>query len=467
VDVKFQTLEYGSDQEFHPVEIRFQGSESEGWAIDRNGESHLRLGPGYVLLQSKACGVCSTDLARHHLPFPLPQITGHEVLAVDSDGRRFAIEINASHLARGVKSDCEFCNEGMHTHCPERLVLGIHDLPGGFGPWILAPKDALVPLPDSISDKTALLLEPFAAASHIADICPIDNGMRIAVLGPRRLGQLTIAALTVLRRQVEIDCHVTALTRHQRLADLAKKLGADDAIVFEGTGDKLPLATWDLVIDTTGSPTGLELALRLAAAHVHVKSTHGQPAGGLQHLTEMVVDELCMARLPSRRAEWNDFVHRQAFGAMKKLLWAAKGAPPKELRKRAKITRAQPGNLPRVALRTFDHAICDSLSSADAILRPYADEEASFLRPHGALLLDLPNTERSPVADAIRDRGLCVSTSRCGDMRKALHLLNGDPLGQDLGKILMSDLLPASDIARAFDLAGSPDVIKVGIEQSN
>ena len=382
---------------------------------------------------------------------------------VDADGRRFAVEINASHEARGVDSDCEYCNAGMHTHCPERLVLGIHDLPGGFGPWLLAPREALIPIPDTISDKTALLLEPFAAAFHIEDICPLGNGIRIAVLGPRRLGQLTIAALSVLRRQAEIDCEVTALTRHAHLADLARRLGADHAVVFEGSGDELPSASWDLVIDTTGSPSGLELALRLAADHVHVKSTHGRPAAGLQHLTEMVVDEICMARLPSHRREWRDFVWREDFGPMKQLLWAARREVPKGLGKQARIVHARPSDLTPSSLRTFDHAIADSLAAADAILRPHAGEQASYLRPRGALLLDLEESEEGPLADAIRDQGLCLSTSRCGDMRKALHSLESDPLGSSLGDLLMSDLLPAAELARAFELASDPGVIKVGI----
>ena len=78
---------------------------------------------------------------------------------------------NFRKLARAVEStDCAFCASGLHKHCPERLVLGIHDLPGGFGPWILAPTRAVHRIPDNVPSGTAVLIEPFAAALNaVAD----------------------------------------------------------------------------------------------------------------------------------------------------------------------------------------------------------------------------------------------------------------------------------------------------------
>ena len=84
MDVKFEAAEYQPDGSFAAVEYRFVGNTTEGWWIERKGVSHLQLGPGYRLLQVLQCGVCATDLARRYLPFPLPQITGHELLARDA-----------------------------------------------------------------------------------------------------------------------------------------------------------------------------------------------------------------------------------------------------------------------------------------------------------------------------------------------------------------------------------------------
>ena len=133
-------MEYRSDGSFETRLYRLEGSSEAGWRVFRNDELHLSFGKGYVLLRARSCGVCSTDLARRFLPFPLPQIIGHEVLAVDQDNRRFVAEINASHRSLGQDQvECAYCDHGLPTHCPQRRVLGIHDLPGGFGPFLLAP----------------------------------------------------------------------------------------------------------------------------------------------------------------------------------------------------------------------------------------------------------------------------------------------------------------------------------------
>ena len=183
----FIGLEYHADERVIPARYRWEGSPTEGWQIQREGAHHLDLGPGFRLLRTDRCGVCSTDLDRRFLPFPLPQIIGHEIIALDGASRRHVVEINASHEARGIDHTCPFCLRGLATHCPERRVLGIHDLPGGFGPWVLAPEAAVIPLPDSIGDDTAVLIEPFAAALHAAETIAPSAGERVAVLGPRRL----------------------------------------------------------------------------------------------------------------------------------------------------------------------------------------------------------------------------------------------------------------------------------------
>ena len=55
--------------------------------------------------------------------------------------------------ARGDLVQDAFCDSGIPTHSPTRLVLGIDRLPGGFGPFILAPQNAIVPY-EKISDRT-------------------------------------------------------------------------------------------------------------------------------------------------------------------------------------------------------------------------------------------------------------------------------------------------------------------------
>jgi threonine dehydrogenase-like Zn-dependent dehydrogenase len=276
--VAFIAPEYQVDASVRPVAYRFTGSEADGWEITREGAAPVLLGPGYRLLRTSHCGVCTTDLARTHLPFPLPQVIGHEIVAIDGDGQAVVVEINASHAARAVASSCAYCTYGLASHCPERLVLGIHDLPGGFGPWLLAPVGGVLRLPATIDPWTATLVEPFAAALHAVRVVTRVPRRRIAVLGPRRLGMLVVAALAAWRRRTNATYEIVALARRAELRALARALGADDAV----DATTAPPAVAEVVIETTGHPDGLLDALALASTEVHLKTTCGTPAGGLE-----------------------------------------------------------------------------------------------------------------------------------------------------------------------------------------
>ena len=303
--IAFSASEYQCDGSIRLVPYAFTGSVEDGWEIQRDGRLHVTLGPGYRLLRTSHCGVCATDLARQHLPFGLPQITGHEVVAaadVDACVRApLVVEINASHVGRGLPRSqwCAYCRAGLGTHCPARLVVGIHDVPGGFSPWLLAPVGNVMKVPAAIDPTTATFVEPFAAALHAVTTIDPADGDRIAVLGPRRLGSLIIAALAAWRVRSGRRYEILAITRRVEMAALARALGADDTL--EASKAERMHALAEVVVETTASPAGFGLALQLATREVHVKSTTGRPTLGLANLTALVVDEIAL--VPFRDAE--------------------------------------------------------------------------------------------------------------------------------------------------------------------
>jgi Zn-dependent alcohol dehydrogenases len=239
-------------------------------------------------LKTVRCGICATDLSRKFLPFPLPQVIGHEVVAKDPDsGEHFVVEINDTYAARGDAMQDMFCAMGLPTHSPDRMVLGIDRLPGGFGPYILAPVNGIVPI-KTVDVGVAALIEPFAATLHAVTSSPPRPGDRVAVLGPGRLGLLLIAALHAYRRSHGTGFSIAALSTHEYLLDLSQKLGAGHVVnLNESRIDSLK-NSFDLLYDTTGSPSGFESALTLARREIHLKSTHGLPVQGLAHMTELV-----------------------------------------------------------------------------------------------------------------------------------------------------------------------------------
>jgi len=469
--IEFDALDYSADQRFAAARYLIDGDEASGWRVHRDGDLVLELGPGYRLLQTHQCGICSTDLARHFLPFPLPQVIGHEVIATDGEGRRYVVEINASHEARGVAHDCPFCRAGLATHCPERLVLGIHDLPGGFGPWILAPIKSCLVIPDSVPDSAAVLVEPFAAALHgVQQIAPRDRDC-IAVLGPRRLGMLVVAALAGVRareRQAGRDFGIAAIARDPALLPMASSFGATQTHHLSPDAPALADHSFDVVVDTTGNPDGLTTAVRLAKREVHLKSTHGQPACGLQHLTELVVDELSIEPFPMDQREAHSGIwQRLAIGERPRVAWLAVQDPPSWLEEIADVVRGPaealadhyaglPSGLPRA-----DVAVVDTPLAADAAIRPHSGSEASLVRPRGAVLVHPDaNVRDSVLLQAVVGRGLRLTSSRCGDFRSALDLLASDSELRCIGDRLVTHHFVADDLEAAFRVAGSRACVK-------
>ena len=443
--VGFDASEYQADGSIARVPYTIAGTPDDGWEVQRGGAVHVRLGPGYRLLRTSHCGVCATDLARRHLPFPLPQVTGHEVVAVEDDGTPVVIEINASHAARGLTTPCAYCAGGLPTHCPERLVLGIHDLPGGFGPWLLAPIAAVLPLPSDVTPRMATFVEPFAAALHGARVATRVPRERIAVLGPRRLGMLVIAALGAWRRRTGASYEILALARRPELRTLARRLGADDA----PDPDALAPGSVDVVIDTTGNPAGFERALALARAEVHLKTTCGEPSAGLVQTTAMVVDEVALAADPMGTPPAGGPPFRTVLTLDPDRLLAAQGLRP--------VDRDALSSTPFGAA---DVVVVPSLDAVDAVIRPVAGVERGLVRPRGVIVVG-GDAARGPLAAALA-RGVVVTTSRCGDFRAALDLLPDVP---DLVEALVTAALPAERLDEAFAAAASPMHTKVVVTQ--
>jgi len=468
--VAFEAFDYTRDDAFVRSRYEFEGGREEGWAVTRNGEKHLSLGPGHRLLRTLLCGICSTDIARRFLPFPLPQILGHEVVATDPDsGGRYVVEINDTCEARGDAHPDAFCAAGLPTHCPGRMVLGIDRLPGGFGPYILAPVNAVIPA-DKIPLRTAALVEPFAAALHAVDTSRPLKGDRIAVIGTGRLGSLIIAALAAWRKSSGTECSITALALGAWRADHAVKMGADDAVDMEQVKPETMKNNFDLVFEATGSPGGLESALIMARREVHLKSTHGQPFFGLKHLTELVVDELSLLPYSKETLDYKweheNRKNEKVYSAPGAASDTAAGGmdlftgPPLEAAALLGSGRFQ-GRLPR-----FDIGIASSVEEIDGIIRPDARNENSLVRPRGGILYR-GNGGDNPLLGFLAS-GRRIRTSRCGDFHRAIALLVENPaVAETMTGWLITHEAGEADLPQAYRKAKDSDMLKILIRHDS
>jgi threonine dehydrogenase-like Zn-dependent dehydrogenase len=463
MSIKFKAQEYTSDDTFINSEYEFSGSEASGWKILRNGSIYLELGAGYKLLKTRLCGVCSTDLDRRFLPFPLPQITGHEVVAEDSDGKKYAVEINDTDSARGESHPDIFCMSGIPTHSPTRKVLGIDRLPGGFGHFILAPKFAAIEIGD-VPEMTAVLTEPFAAALQAVIASPPKDGVEVAVLGPRRLGSLLIAALVGYRNMTGKNFKITALARHDHLLKLAMELGADKSIDLRTVNEKELEKRFQIVYDTTSKPEGFVTAMKYSYSEVHLKSTNGQDVCGIKKMTELVVDELSI--LPYNEENLN-FAWEITPWKNDKIFISnsLKNSIHLKTQKSYSMNVEDAVNLLHTdefkdRLPRFDIGIAGNTKEIDEILRPEKDSENSLVRPRGAILFK-GDSSGNPFLEFL-NRGGILRSSRCGDFHLALKILAENPkLSESLANKMISHEFFDKDLETAFETAKNSSSVKV------
>jgi threonine dehydrogenase-like Zn-dependent dehydrogenase len=202
-----------------------------------------------VLVRVVRAGVCETDLQLIKGYMGFRGVLGHEFVGIPESGpfagRRVVSEINCSC------ETCTTCVAGRPSHCPTRAVLGILNHDGAFADLIAVPQRNLHLVPDSISDDQAVFTEPLAAAFQVPAQVPVDHDDHVVVLGDGRLGNLCAQVLA------RVTQHVTVIGKHpEKLALLAP-------IATKLLSDVEPSHDCDLVVDCTGSPTGLPTALSL------------------------------------------------------------------------------------------------------------------------------------------------------------------------------------------------------------
>ena len=255
-----------------------------------------------ALVRVRLSGICNTDLeiARGYAGFE--GTLGHEFVGVIEEisearasarapleqlpsltvglltpGTRVVGEINAGCGA------CDLCRAGDSRHCPARTVLGIVGRDGAHAEFLQLPVGNLLPVPDEISDESAVFVEPLAAACGILERTSITPDHHVAVVGDGKLGLLCAQVLATT------GAAVTLIGKHENKLAIAKNRGLE---ILPANQAQSRAGHFDVVVEASGSATGFELALDLLKPRgvLVLKST-------FQGLTEInsariVVDEI-------------------------------------------------------------------------------------------------------------------------------------------------------------------------------
>jgi threonine dehydrogenase-like Zn-dependent dehydrogenase len=237
----------------------------------RKEKSRPKLRQGWALVRVRMAGICNTDVEILRGYHDFRGTPGHEFVGEVAEvrgvsererahwvGRRVVGEINVACTAYGYRPLCAFCHRGLKTHCARRTVLGIVAHDGAFAEYLALPLENLHVVPDSVSDEQAVFVEPLAAACEILDQIEIEKFREAAVLGDGKLAQLVARVLETKLR------HVTMYGKHEKKLALARLGGAKTKRVRGNANDlKRVEENYALVVEATGSPSGLVLAQHL------------------------------------------------------------------------------------------------------------------------------------------------------------------------------------------------------------
>jgi threonine dehydrogenase-like Zn-dependent dehydrogenase len=227
-----------------------------------------KLRKGWALIRVRLAGICNTDveiLRGYHAFRGTP---GHEFVGEVAEirggsaatkkkwlGCRVCGEINVSCSVYGFKPVCSFCKRGWKTHCARRTVLGIVNHDGAFAEFLALPVENLHIVPNNVTDEQAVFVEPLAAACEILHQIDVNKFRSAVVLGDGKLAQLIALVLkTAVPRVVMYGKHEEKLAFARR-AGIATKKVRGNASDLKRIKD-----SFALLVEATGSPTGLTLA---------------------------------------------------------------------------------------------------------------------------------------------------------------------------------------------------------------
>lgn len=166
----------------------------------------------WLRLSPRMSGICGSDLAtidgrssRWFEPIvSFPFVPGHEVVADTEDGRRVVVEPVLGCATRGIEPPCPPCARGDQGNCENldhgHIAAGLQtgfccDTGGGWSTSMVAHRSQVHEVPDEISDRAAVMIEPAACAVHAVLRADVGSDESVAVIGAGTLGLLTLAAL--------------------------------------------------------------------------------------------------------------------------------------------------------------------------------------------------------------------------------------------------------------------------------
>jgi L-iditol 2-dehydrogenase len=232
------------------------------------------VGPGEVLVQVAACGICSSDVdgmdgsTGRRIP---PIIMGHEaagtIVALGRGVSGWQVGDRVTYGCAIHCGQCTYCRRGLINLCDHRRWMGVSAPEarknGSYAEYTAVPQQILVRLPDALSFIAAAWTEPLSVAAHALARTPRTLYDTALVVGCGPIGLLAIQLLGAS------GCgRILAVDRNPERMALAERCGAHTIMGSTTGGDVLAAIHSDtggigvdLALEAAGSESSLQLCV--------------------------------------------------------------------------------------------------------------------------------------------------------------------------------------------------------------
>jgi 2-desacetyl-2-hydroxyethyl bacteriochlorophyllide A dehydrogenase len=203
--------------------------------IEPTERERPRAEAGQAVVAVAVCGICGSDLHSFKSGFAARpgQVLGHELAGTVVEAPGVAgLEPGARVVVRPLIpcGECDACRRDDPQLCADGIARSIgYGSDGGFAEQVLVPRAevglTVFPLPDSVDDRAAALVEPLAVALHAVGQAPRVEGREALVLGAGTIG-LGVAAFLKLGGAAK----VTVVDPSPLRREAAVKIGADAVV---------------------------------------------------------------------------------------------------------------------------------------------------------------------------------------------------------------------------------------------
>jgi len=226
-----------------------------------------RAGPREVLVRVRAVGVCGSDthyyehgrIGRFVVEAPL--VLGHEAAGEVTDrgpgvtrlvgGQRVSIEPGVPDLT------CGQCLAGRYNLCPNMRFFGTPPVDGAFAEYVVVHEAFAHPVPASVGDDAAALLEPLSVGIWACMKARVTAGSRVLITGAGPIGLVSVAAALAFGATEVVVSDVNPV----RLA-LAKELGATTVIDAREASVTDLHRPPEVLLECSGHPPAIGEAIR-------------------------------------------------------------------------------------------------------------------------------------------------------------------------------------------------------------